>query len=269
MSVRLSAARVRRVRSQLSQRDEAVLADVARVRLLSAGQIERLHFCDGTDLSRARRARRTLKRLHERGLLKRLERRVGGVYAGSAGFIYALDTLGQAVLEVSGPAGGRRRRRPWEPSAHFVDHILEVAEIYVTLREHERLDTSVEVLTFETEPSCWRRFSWQHHQVTLKPDAFVRLGVGDFEQVSFVEVDRGTEHGPTLKRKLAAYTAAFDAGVEQRDQVAFPNVLWIVPDQRRVNQLAQLIDRLPERHCALFTVTTPQRQLEPLKGGTT
>lgn len=268
MSVRLSASRVRRERAAITKRDEAILADVARVRLLTATQIERMHFTEGTETSRARRARRTLKRLHERGLLTRLNRRVGGVHAGSAGYIYGLSTLGQAVVDVSGPAGGQRRRRPWEPSPMFVDHVLEVSEVFVCLRELAHADALIELLEFQAEPAAWRNFlSIRSERITLKPDAYVRLGIGQFEQVSFVEVDRGTEHAPTLKRKLGVYIDAYQAGVEQRNGSPFPAVIWIVPDDKRAAQLKRIIDTMPPEHAAVFAVTTPNNQIQALKGG--
>ncbi len=269
MTAHRQRGRVVMIRSALSQRDLAILGDVRRVRLLSARQVERLHFADGTPGSRARRSRRVLRRLHDSGLLVRLQRRVGGVHAGSSGHIYALSSLGQRVIDAPGPAGGSRRRRPWEPSAHFVDHILDVSETYVRLREAERND-HFEIVRFEAEPACWRTVhQFGGDSFVLKPDAFVVLGIGAFEQVSFIEVDRGTEHTPTLRRKLAAYVAAYHAGVEQTDGAAFPQVVWIVPDNDRANQLEQIAARLPPQHGDLFVTTTnnPQQQLTTLKGG--
>ena len=271
MTARSIAGRLALIRSSLSDRDMAILCDLDRVRLLTARQVERLHFADGSPGSRARRSRRVLKRLHEVGLTVRLKRRVGGVHAGSAGHIYTLSSLGQRLLQASGPAGGSRRRRPWEPSAHFVDHILEVAETYVLLREGERCG-AFDLLSFEAEPACWRTVhEFGASSFVLKPDGFVRLGIGEYEQVSFVEIDRGTEHTPTLRRKLQAYVDAYRSGVEQSDGAAFPSAVWIVPDDDRADVLRHLVARLPPDHADLFVVTTnePHQQLNALKGGET
>lgn len=268
MTARTSRSRVQALRLELSTRDTAILDDLGRVRLLTASQIQRLHFADGTTLSRSRRTARVCKRLADLGAVARLDRRVGGVHAGSAGFIYCLDSLGQTVIDAKGPAGGNRRRRPWQPSPMFQDHVLEVAELYVALREAAR-HGDVELLGFDAEPACWRPFvTPAAGAVVLKPDAYVRLGVGEYEQVSFVEIDRGTHHAPALGRKLAVYTAAFTAGVEHDQNTAFPNVLWIVPDQARARVLRSQIARLPAHHRDLFEVTTSEHQLNPLKGGT-
>lgn len=72
---------------------------------------------------------------------------------------------------------------------------------------------------------------------------------------------------PTIRRKLAVYTAAFDTGVETGDQEIFPNVLWIAPDSKRAAQLSHEIQRLTGMHRDLFEVTSPQKQITTLKGG--
>ena len=256
------------VRRRLSDRDIAILGDVAKVRLLHARQIERLHFQAGSRLSSVRLARRTLQRLHDLGLLIRLDRRIGGALAGSSGYIYVLNTLGQRLLDISGPAGGQRRRRPWEPSPAFQDHILQISELYVSLRELERDHSNTELIDFQAETACWRRFSnLGGGTVTLKPDAFIQLADGDYEQVSFIEVDRGTEHVPALKRKLAVYIDAYRAGVEQASGDAFPNVVWIVPGAVRADTLATQIKRLLPEHRALFRVVIESNELSTIKGG--
>lgn len=242
------------VRSQLSQRDHAILGDVGRVRLLRSTQIQRLHFDGvGSELTAARRCRKVLRRLAEHGLLRRLKRRIGGMHAGSSGFIYSLDSLGQRLLDTTGPAGGRRRRRPWEPSASFQDHVLAVAETYVQLRETERAGQGA-LTVFDAEPRAWRTFAGSGGGSTvLKPDAYVRWRHLDYEQVSFLEIDRDTEHAPTLRRKLDAYVDAFHAGVEQPDDQPFPLVIWIAPHDVRRQVIQAQIDRLPADQAELFT----------------
>ena len=88
MSVQSSVAL--RLDEQLSPRDLAVIAGVASLRYLTARQLERWHYRGPTPLARARAARRGLERLTELRYLARLERRIGGVRAGSAGSVYTL-----------------------------------------------------------------------------------------------------------------------------------------------------------------------------------
>lgn len=266
MSRRATAAHVARMRALVSERDIKILLDLDRVRLLQATQIQRLHFHSGSVQTQARKSRRVLRRLSDSGLIKRLDRRIGGVHAGSSGFVYALDAAGQALLSSPGPAGGSRRRRPWEPSPQFQDHVLAVAEVYVRLRESER-GSGIKLISFQGEPAAWRQTVDSRGAKILKPDAFVRVSGAVYEQASFIEVDRSTEHAPTLRRKLQAYADAFDAGVEQEQGEAFPNVVWVVLDQDRAGMLRSLIQDMPDWHSQLFSVAVAGNETELIEGG--
>src|SRR5688500_16412650 len=67
----------------LSDRDVAILHSVAEHQFLTVRQVEALHFADHAPVSGRRIARRTLARLRNYRLLGTLERRIGGVKAGS------------------------------------------------------------------------------------------------------------------------------------------------------------------------------------------
>src|SRR5918912_4442559 len=132
MSAYLGRRGLAQLRDRLSERDLEVISSVAEHRFLTTRQIETLHFADhATELAGARVCRRVLARLTDECLLARLERRVGGVRAGSASFVYAL-----------GPAGGRlldgQRRRTGEPSTTFLTHTLAVAQAHVELIQAAR-----------------------------------------------------------------------------------------------------------------------------------
>jgi hypothetical protein len=134
-----------------------------------------------------------------------------------------------------------------------VDHVLAVSELYVRLRESER-SGELELLSFEAEPACWRR--WQRvsgEQIAVKPDVFVILGIGEIELHQFVEVDRSTESGTVLRRKLMAYVDYWQAGVEQAHRGIFPRVVWLVPDEHRKAQLVSVMAKLPPDSWHLFT----------------
>jgi len=244
--------RARRLVRQLRERDLGLLAVLHQLRLMSGAQLERLFDQDHPTGTRARRARRRLQRLHELGLVVRLDRRIGGRRAGSSGYVYGLSGLGQAVLAVPGLYG--RRRRVWETSPHFQDHVLAVAELHVALREREH-HGELELLTFQTEPPCWRTFTAAGGaSVTLKPDAYIEVGVGDLALSAFVEIDMATEALPTIERKCHVYVDYWRSGHEQHEHGVFPRVLWLVPDERRRQRLATLLDRLPHEAQPLFTV---------------
>ncbi len=253
--------------AELSVRDHAVLASVAQLRLLTARQIERLHFGGGqpapTPLSRARSCRRALERLARNRLLTRLERRIGGMRAGSASFIYAIGPAGQRLVEQSGP-----RRRHREPSSPFVEHTLAVGELYVRLHEAARDGRLALLAPVEPEPQCWRTLSsvggtrsW------LKPDLAIDLAAGEYEYRWFVEVDLGTEHRPALLRKCRAYESYYRSGVEQAAHGVFPRVLWVARDAARAEHIRAVIASTSQLTAGLFLVSTDCAAVDVLTGG--
>jgi hypothetical protein len=250
------------IRDCLSDRDLAVIRSAAELRLVSAIQLERLHFRPsqgGSPATAARTCRRTLSRLADLGLLSRLDRRVGGIRAGSASFVYSPGALGYRVVDPS------KRHRLREPSHWFVDHTLAIAELYVRLVEAERVKR-FDILEIATEPSCWRQFSAPYAgTVDLKPDLFVSLGVGDFEHRWFIEIDMGTEHAPTLQRKAGIYLNYLRSGQEQAEHAVFPRVAWQVPHAARRQQVQAALQELggPE---GLFLVVAPEQAVERIGG---
>jgi hypothetical protein len=97
---------------------------------------------------------------------------------------------------------------------------------------------------------------------------FFALGVGEFEHRWFAEIDRGKESLPVVARKCRQYLAYYQAGDEQNAHRVFPRVCWIVPDERRAENVRRAISRdrsLPER---LFNVATTAQALAVLTGVT-
>lgn len=247
------SARAAAVRRTLSERDLAVLSSLFRVRLMTVGQIQRLHLISGSPLTQLRRTRNTLQHLHDLQLVVRLPRVIGGVRAGSSGYIYGLSGLGQAVLDLPGTFG-RRRRSVWDTKPYFEDHVLGVTELYVRLVETCR-ERTADLLAFDAEPACWRRFIGAGGEpVTLKPDAYVRVGAGEIERSAFVEVDLATESPATLRRKCLAFVAYWRTDLEQQHRGVFPTVLWLVPDEQRRQRLADVVQHLAHDVQQLFHV---------------
>jgi hypothetical protein len=225
--------------NEFSSRQYAVLADLHRVRLLSGGQLERLHFARlATPNARSSARRRTLGGLVASGLVTTLPRRIGGERAGSAGLIYTLDARGHRLLAEAEP-DGHRVRRPWSIGLPFVQHSLAVAELYVRLRELETAGT-IRLLQFATEPACW----YQSPQGILKPDAWTVYETGEWEEHWWLEVDRATESLPTLERKLRQYLA-FAASGQVGPLGITPRVLLTVPTAARLAATQRVIDNLP------------------------
>jgi hypothetical protein len=261
----LTTQRYHELLAMLSERDYAAIQQVATVRFVSGAQLARLCFTDGSDAAtNARAARRALLRLVRLGMLERLERPVGGVRAGSAGFVYYLGIAGQRLAIDRGWQPERRARRALTPGSLFVRHALAVAELHTKLMENDRTGR-FELLELAAEPSCWRNFDGRGGQrSTLKPDSYVRLGIGPYEDSYFLEVDRGTEGSRALMRQLQLYIAYHASGREQAERQVFPRVLWLVPTEQRKAVLVDCMTRLPAESWELFQIVRFDQVIERL-----
>lgn len=247
---------------QLSDRDRQIIDLVARFRIMSGAQLRELCWPEGNLDTRARLARRGLARLARLDLLAPLERRVGGVRAGSAGLTFAIGPAGQRLLA----AGAGRVRRAHTPGERHLAHTLAVAQLYVDLRRAER-QAQTELLAFQPEPHCWRSFTGPYgERYVLKPDAFVKLGIGAYEDSWFIELDLGSEGTATLAGKARRYVECQDSGVIQVADEVFPRTLWIAPDGVRAEVIRRAVAPAAKRTPALFAVTTAPAAVALLTG---
>jgi hypothetical protein len=236
------------LKRELTPRELAVVRSVAEFRFLTARQIERLHFMPGGDRPMTRTARRVLERLADQRLLTRLERRIGGVRAGSASFVYTLGPVGQRLLDHTGP---RQRRR--EPSLGRLAHCLAIGDLFVTISLAAQAG-QVELLDYQPEPGCWRRLPGMAGSEWLRPDLYVVLAEGRTEWHWFIEVDLGTEHAPALRRKCRQYQAYYHSGAEQAQRGVFPRVAWLTTTVERARRIQQVITGDRQLRAELFVV---------------
>lgn len=261
----ITRSRLEALTERLSPRERDVLATFERVRLASGSQLERLHFSDVG----SRERRRILARLENQRLLARLGRRVGGTRSGSAGFLYALDVAGQRLLGALGAAPNHpaRTRRPWIPGRLFVAHTVAITELYVRLVEAARTNRGV-VGSFHGEPQCWRDFLGRGGaRLVLKPDAYLRLSSGQYDDHWFVEIDCGTEAPSTLERKAAVYRSYWSTGRETARIGVFPKVVFFVPDTKRLQVLVDVFSRQPADAWQLFSVALFEDAIEHFEKG--
>lgn len=235
----------------LSTKAAEILRSVYACRLMSARQIERLYFNNNNSpLTAARICRRTLKSLAEQDILRRRQRRVGGIRAGSASYIYSIGPVGARLV-----SDRRVHYYIQDPSDYFIEHTLALAELYVQLHEQSRKG-HFKILEIHTEPKCWRSYiTLATGKQSLRPDMYVRLSVGNDELSYFIEMDRGTTFAPSLLKKLHTYEDYYMSANEQRDQGVFPQVLWIVPNSKRQIMLTELCRPMNERIPGICKVT--------------
>lgn len=264
MSAYLGPRGLEDLRERLSERDLAVARSVESHRFLAAGQIEELHFLDHeSDQAGARVCRRVLARLARDRVLVRLQRRIGGVRAGSASFVYALGPAGNRLLRAAG-----ERRRVTEPSPLFLDHTLAVADTHVSLLRAARAG-QLRIVGVEVEPASWRRFIGSGGASEIvRPDLYVVTGGTGYEDCWFLEVDRSTESPAAIRRKCQAYDRYFRTAIEQERHGAFPLVVWVTPDEQRTRRIEAAIRLSRGLHVTLFRTTTTNELVELIAGET-
>lgn len=259
--------RATRFLERLSDRDVIILDALREYRLMTGAQLRRLLYPDGHVITAARKTRAALQRLSELGAIVRLNRRIGGVRSGSEGHVIGLSGRGHAALAVAlGTKRPQRHRRVTETKLPHQDHVLAVSELAVQLYERERAGLcSVEEI--QAEPGCWRHYSGiGGERRTLKPDLFVQLGVDEYVQLAFIEMDLGTESPATISRKLGAHVDYWRSGMEinRYGAAAHPRVWWVVPDIARLKVIARAIQRLPATAQTLFTAVLADEAAQQL-----
>jgi Replication-relaxation len=262
---RISRDELDRLHRRLSTRDHAILRSVKQHHFLTTTQLERFHFTShDSPRTASRLCRRVLARLDELRVLEHLERRIGGVRAGSASYVWRVGLIGDRLLRHDTDQPRSRRK---EPSLHHLQHCLAVADTHLALRELA-VTTSAELLQVTTEPTCWRSYRDPAGVLEiLKPDLYAVTAIGEFEDHWFVEVDRATESIPTLLRQCRQYEAYRHNGTEQAGSGLFPLVLWVVPDEPRAAKLRQAIALARDLDTALFRITTPDQLIAAITGG--
>jgi hypothetical protein len=254
MSPRLYEHPLAALDARLSRRERAAISVLLEMRFLSTAQLERWVFDGATPLARARASRRSIAKLVELGLVRRLERRIGGARAGSAGHINLLTALGLRLAAAHGWITPEQARRTREPGTQFVRHQLAIAEAHLRVLEAGARG-ELELLARQAEPAAWREFTTRGRgQVTLKPDACFAIGPGARSTHWFVEVDRATVGGSTLDRKLSTYVDFSHSGQALLARGVAVKVLWLVPDTHRLDQLQQAFGRIPAAARNLFRV---------------
>jgi hypothetical protein len=152
--------------------------------------------------------------------------------------------------------GEKQRRRYVEPNLVFTAHTLAVADLAVGLHELQAHGV-VEVVSVDTEPSCWRSFVGPHGTLEwLKPDLYAVTASGEYEDHWFLEADLATEHPPVVVRKAKVYQRYAATGAHQARHGLFPAVVWVVPDTARAGAIQAALSGDRGIQPGLFRVVT-------------
>lgn len=257
----IGRAQLQLIAASLSQRDWRILHFLAAQKFATTTHLRRVFFTGhATQTAATRACLRVLDRLLSHRLVGRLERRVGGLRHGSAGFTWHLDVAGERLTR---PDGANRRAID-EPSPAFLDHTLAVTDTVVTLTELG--ETGLRLARIDVETAAWRTHLTAHGTTAiLKPDLFATISGIDYDDHWYLEIDRGTESIPVLLAKSRAYDAYRRTGHAQAELGVFPRVLWIVPTQRRAERLRTAIHATTDLSGRLFAVITPDALEQTLR----
>jgi hypothetical protein len=152
MSPRFYENHLEELDAKLFERERAAISALLEMRLLSTRQVERWVFAGTTHLARARTSRGSIAKLVELGVVRHLERRIGGARAGPAGHINVLTPLGLRLAAFYGWITLEQARRTREPEGQFVRTYLAVAEAHLRVLEADERD-ALELLERQAEPT--------------------------------------------------------------------------------------------------------------------
>lgn len=257
-SKRVGRRQLETIRESLTDRDMEIVETVAIHRFLTTRQICRFHFTDNSTKTAAlRSANRSLVKLRDLRILVSLDRRIGGVRAGSGSFVWGLGQIGARLLhEIKRAEEAPVRYREHEPSTTFLKHTLAVAEVSLRLAEAAHAGRFA-IVDIQREPTCWRAYNGSGGgTLRIKPDLAVVSATEDFEDHWFFEVDLATEPPSRVVRTCLNYQEYQRSGTEQRRLGLFPAVVWIVPTACRKESIETRFRETPAIDARLFRVIT-------------
>lgn len=272
-TTRVGHRQLQAITDQLDAADRELLALLAMHRFATTKQLAEITNFDNRYISERSALRQTTRRLnrHRRlRLVDHLERRIGGIRAGSTGYIWHLTEPGHRMLRILHPPSGSdtdsmTRRRHTSPSYTFLTHTLAITETRLII-QHAIQAAGGSLTLVRTEPDCWRTWldpgggtRW------LKPDLEVitRTAGGD-EDHWLIEIDLGTENPARLIAKCRDYQAHFNTGIHQTRYGYYPQVVWVLNSIQRAYWLEQQIHANQDLISRLFRIVKSNKELNEL-----
>lgn len=215
-------------RVALTERDQAICAEVARYGLITRDQLVRLGLFHSKT-----RANERLTRLTASGYL---DRRSQPMPVGGPRFVYLPGRLDLGQREA--------RRRYTEGSDLFLAHQLGLVDVRIAFARHTQLTRWMSDRELGTSTPG------------LIPDGYVEYDLKGLTYCAFLEYDRGTETLARFERKVHGYqTLAFSGAFARTFRRRFFRVFIITDSPKRLDTLSQTIARTTDRIFWLTTLT--------------
>jgi len=218
--------------------------DIAELAQDSPGHIgETLAHLRSLDLIRAERFSPGVLPVGSRYILTFAGLRLLAARAGLAPGAYLRYTGSSAAARQTRSGGARARRRgrylAW--MARYGEHTAGMQAVYLGFVRAARAAGQAHALEeWRGEWACVRYFAHDGAWQILRPDAVGRYRAGAEELSFFVELDRGTYGPGVFRAKLAAYSAYRASGAWARGSPAFPTMLVVTSDEKRLRTILTL-----------------------------
>jgi hypothetical protein len=269
---------------ELTTRDVALLAHVARHRFLTSTHLARL------DTGSPQGVLRCLRSLYDHGYLDRPKAQLATLHdQGPRPFVYGLGQKGARALREYGHRIDTRvdwSEKNKRAGAIFLAHTLDIADFMVSLemvcradekitlvREEEIIATAPDETRSAQEPLRWEAVSVEHgkrERWTVVPDGLFGLTFADATAAYFLlELDRGTipisrsgEDHRSIRRKLKTY---YDGWRAQRHLEQFGvkqmRVLTVTSSQERMHNMVGAVRSITEDRGSNFFLFMDRKRL--------
>lgn len=253
--------------------DYDILRLIHEYHFLTVSQVTRLRYSSGSETTCQDR----LKKLFNAGVLDRVQ--LPHVGTGNTEYLYTLSTKGCKELQPLGissfsryrPADTRTLKLP------HLQHVISLNDFLIAARILPRVHPDITLVSMKHDLDMKReplRVTLDRQEVRIVPDGFLdfRLSIGGrlYAMPVWVELDRNTEWGNTLKLKLQKIIHAVQSlAFQELFGVSSVTVAIATTNEKRVDLMRSHIQaelqRLGLMHLALVFLLTPlPEQLEPI-----
>jgi Replication-relaxation len=249
----------------LTATDYDCLKLIHEYHFLTVSQVTRLRYSSGSETTCQDR----LKKLFNVGVLDRV--RLPHVGTGNTEYLYTLSTQGCKELQLFGityfsryrPADTHTLKLP------HLQHLISLNDFLIAARLLCRANPGISLVSMKHDLDMKRepmRVTLDRQVVSIVPDGFLdfRLSIAGrlYALPVWVEIDRGTEWGNTLKLKLQKIISAIQTlAFQELFGVSSVTVAIATTDEKRVDLMRSFIQaelqRLGVLHLAqVFLVTS-------------
>jgi hypothetical protein len=258
--------------------DYDILKLIHEYHFLTVAQVTKLRYSSGSETTCQDR----LKRLYNAGVLDRVQ--LPHIGKGNSEFLYALSSKGYRELEPFGISNFTRYRSADTHSLRLphLQHLQTLNDWLIAARLLCRVHPDITLVSMKHDLDMKRspmRVTLDRQTFSLVPDGFLdfRLSIAGrlYAMPVWVEIDRGTEWGNTLKLKLQKIIHAIQSlAFQELFGVSSVTVAIATTHQKRVDLMGSFmkeeLQRLDLTHLAhVFLFTPLPDEVEPVSLFTT